>query len=99
MQQEMMSTDRMAMADNACDELLTYGIWNANTKLKNFIKTGRHRLDLTLKPDASTRDVIAAANSAVDITSFNPAMASMNDIFISTVKSFDQEPQQQIIID
>ncbi len=38
MQQEMMSTDRMAMADNACDELLTYGIWNANTKLKNFIK-------------------------------------------------------------
>ena len=63
------------------------------------LPSGRHRLDLTLKPDASTRDVIAAANSAVDITSFNPAMASMNDIFISTVKSFDQEPQQQIIID
>ena len=38
MQQEMMSTDRMAMTDNACDDLLTYGIWNANTKFKNFIR-------------------------------------------------------------
>lgn len=28
----------MAMLDNACGELLTYGIWNGKTKLKNFIK-------------------------------------------------------------
>ncbi len=50
----------------------------------------RHRIDLTLKPQATPRDIIGVANQTVDITSFNPAMASMNDIFISTVKEFDQ---------
>ncbi|MCH5255787.1 MAG: glycoside hydrolase family 88 protein [Lachnospiraceae bacterium] len=38
MQKELMSTDKMAMLDNACDELLSYGIWDAKTTFKNLIK-------------------------------------------------------------
>lgn len=38
MQRGSMSTDKMAMIDNACDELLSYGLWNPKTKLKNFTK-------------------------------------------------------------
>ena len=38
MQKEIMSTDKMAMLDNACEELLTYGMWSFRDKLKNFIK-------------------------------------------------------------
>lgn len=49
--------------------------------------TGIHRIDLQLRDGASARDLIGAANEEVEITAFNPAMASMNDIFISTVKN------------
>lgn len=38
MQKDIMSADKMAMLDNACDDLLTYGMWDAKLKLKNFIK-------------------------------------------------------------
>lgn len=38
MQGESISTDKMAMIDNACDELISYGLWNPKTKLKNFTK-------------------------------------------------------------
>ena len=38
MQKEILSPDKLAMLDNACDDLLTYGMWDAKLKLKNFIK-------------------------------------------------------------
>ncbi len=47
------------------------------------------RMDLTLASDAVVRDVIAMANDNVELVSVNPAMASMNDIFINTVKAYD----------
>lgn len=53
--------------------------------------SGAERIDLQLREGATPRDLIGAANEAVEITAFNPAMASMNDIFISTVKSFNNE--------
>ena len=38
MQKEIISADKLAMLNNACDDLLTYGMWDAKLKLKNFIK-------------------------------------------------------------
>ena len=38
MQKELIGTDKMAMIDNACAELLSYGVWDARTKLKNLIR-------------------------------------------------------------
>ena len=48
---------------------------------------GKKRLDLTLSDGIAQRDLISAVNDTVELVSFNPAMASMNDIFISTVSS------------
>lgn len=48
---------------------------------------GEACLDVTLADGATPRQLIEAVNRAVDLSSFNPAMASMNDIFISTVKA------------
>ncbi len=53
--------------------------------------SGAMKLDLGLAPEIETRPLIAKANELVDILSFNPAMASMNDIFISVVGSSNQE--------
>lgn len=39
----------------------------------------------------ATRDVLAAANAAVDIRSFVPQLPSMNDIFIRTVNASNQQ--------
>lgn len=47
----------------------------------------RQRMNLLLKPGASLRQVIDASNKTVEIAAVNEAMASMNDIFISTVKN------------
>lgn len=49
------------------------------------LPSGVMRFDISLVKDCEVRQVIARANEAVDLLSFNPAMASMNDIFISTV--------------
>lgn len=38
MQKESMNTDKMAMIDAACADLLTYGIWDAKAKCKNLAK-------------------------------------------------------------
>lgn len=51
------------------------------------LPTGRQRLDLTLADGVAQRDLITAVNDTVDLFAFNPSMASMNDIFISTVSS------------
>lgn len=47
----------------------------------------RQRMNLILKPEASLREIIDASNRTVEIAAVNEAMASMNDIFISTVKN------------
>lgn len=49
------------------------------------LPSGAMRLDVSLSKDSEVRQVIARANDMVELLSFNPAMASMNDIFISTV--------------
>lgn len=51
---------------------------------------GTQRAIIAMKPEADVRTLISAANNQVDIRAFNPQMASMNDIFISTVKAFNQ---------
>ncbi|MCM1292650.1 MAG: ABC transporter ATP-binding protein [Bacteroides sp.] len=51
------------------------------------LPNGRNRINLALNDDTTAKQLVAAANEAVDIVAFNPAIASMNDIFISTVKS------------
>jgi len=53
--------------------------------------SGLRRIDLTLQPEASARDLISRVNESAELISFNPAMASMNDIFISTVESSNAE--------
>lgn len=52
---------------------------------------GRHVLDLRLLPGATLHDLINRANEAATLVGVNEAMASMNDIFISTVGSSDQQ--------
>lgn len=49
-------------------------------------KGTEQRLELKLAPEAKLRDVIAAANEATDLIEVGRVMASMNDIFIKTVK-------------
>lgn len=51
------------------------------------LPSGVAKLDIGLAADIASRQIIAKANEAVDLLSFNPAMASMNDIFISAVGS------------
>lgn len=51
------------------------------------LPSGASKLDIGLAADITSRQIIAKANEAVDLLSFNPAMASMNDIFISAVGS------------
>ncbi len=48
---------------------------------------GRQVLDLRLLPGATLHDLISRANDASTLIGVNEAMASMNDIFISTVGS------------
>lgn len=61
-----------------------------NSYSASTLASGKHHIDLKLNDTATARQLIQAANQAVEITSFNPAMASMNDIFISTVNSSNQ---------
>lgn len=53
--------------------------------------SGLHRAEIALLDNVTPRSIIAGANEAVEISSFNPAMASMNDIFISTVGKSNEE--------
>ena len=50
---------------------------------------GRNVLDLRLAQGAALRDLITRANETSTLHSVNEAVASMNDIFISTVKASD----------
>ena len=49
-------------------------------------KGDEQRLELKLAPGAMLRDVIATANESTDLIEVGRVMASMNDIFIKTVK-------------
>lgn len=57
----------------------------------NFIpatgRHGRHTLEFKLNPGATSREAVAIANEAVELTSFNEVIASMNDIFIQAVNN------------
>jgi ABC-2 type transport system ATP-binding protein len=44
---------------------------------------------LRIRADVDRRDVIAIANDAVDLVTFDRALPSMNDIFISTVEKYN----------
>ena len=46
---------------------------------------------LKLTPDVSRRELIKLAADSVDMTSFAPALPSMDEIFISTVNNFNKE--------
>lgn len=46
---------------------------------------------LKLTPDVSRRELIKLAADSVDMTSFSPALPSMDEIFISTVNNFNNE--------
>ncbi|MDE6048690.1 MAG: ATP-binding cassette domain-containing protein [Paramuribaculum sp.] len=51
----------------------------------------RESLRLLINPGTSLRDIIEVANNTVEISAINEVMASMNDIFISTVGTADTE--------
>lgn len=55
---------------------------------------GQLRLSVKLKDDEARRPAIAAANNAVVLNAFAPALASMNQIFIRTVQSTQPNPAQ-----
>ncbi len=46
-------------------------------------------IEILLSPGATLREAISAANDAVELRAVNEAMASMNDIFIHTVESYN----------
>lgn len=48
------------------------------------------KAELTIDPEVSRREVIALANGAVDLVTFDRALPSMNDIFIKTVESYNR---------
>ena len=44
-----------------------------------------------MTPDISRKDIVQVAAQLLDITSFAPALPSMDEIFISTVEQFNKE--------
>lgn len=52
-------------------------------------ETPVREMEILLSPGASLRDAISVANNAVELRSVNEAMASMNDIFIHTVQTYN----------
>jgi len=52
---------------------------------------GRLRMNVLLKPDVTFRQLISVSNEATELTGANEAIASMNDIFIQTVNSNNQQ--------
>lgn len=51
---------------------------------------GLNSARLTLADDANRRQVISRINEAVDLVTFDRALPSMNDIFISTVEQYNK---------
>lgn len=43
-----------------------------------------------MQPDVDRREIIALANNSVDLVSFDRALPSMNDIFLSTVAEYNR---------
>lgn len=54
---------------------------------ENDINSPVTRARLLLRPDIPLRDTISKANEAVELVSFDRALPSMNEIFITTVKN------------
>jgi hypothetical protein len=54
---------------------------------KNIYDQNSHAIVVDLFDGVSRRDLIAAANSAVDLISFEPMLPSMDNIFIKAVNA------------
>lgn len=54
-------------------------------------RDGTEHVQFSLISPDDTRAVLAAANSAIEIRSFNPVLPSMDDIFIRTVNASNQQ--------
>ncbi len=52
---------------------------------------GLMKASLRLRPSVDRREVIALANGAVDLVTFDRALPSMNDIFIRTVEDYNRQ--------
>lgn len=52
---------------------------------------GLLKASLRLRPNIDRREVIALANDAVDLVTFDRALPSMNDIFIRTVEDYNRQ--------
>ncbi len=52
---------------------------------------GLMKASLRLRPSVDRREVIALANDAVDLVTFDRALPSMNDIFIRTVEDYNRQ--------
>lgn len=52
---------------------------------------GLMKASLRLRPNVDRREVIALANDAVDLVTFDRALPSMNDIFIRTVADYNRQ--------
>lgn len=55
------------------------------------IEHGLNKALLRIREDVDKREVIALMNDSVDMVTFDRALPSMNEIFISTVKSYDNQ--------
>ncbi len=51
---------------------------------------GLRKVSMRLRPGIDRREVIALANDAVDLVTFDRALPSMNDIFIRTVEDYNR---------
>lgn len=54
-------------------------------------KSGNQTASISLTGDVTRRDLIAAANDAVDVCAFEQIIPSMDDIFVSAVKASEAE--------
>lgn len=55
------------------------------------VEHGLNKAILRIRDDVDKREIITLMNDSVDIVTFDRALPSMNEIFISTVKSYDNQ--------
>ena len=76
--------------NGSADELLAaLGSRVASSTFDN-AEGGAVKAELKVQPDVDRREIIALANNSVDLVSFDRALPSMNDIFLSTVAEYNR---------
>lgn len=55
------------------------------------VSNQKHELIVSLRNDVTLHDVVSLLNDSVDLRSFEPALSSMDDIFIKTVNMYNAE--------